>query len=285
MLIYECADFEIVLLQGQSDFGLVTFSSLGMFNSHGSVANGSIFWGRQLAERHGIAALGFVAKQRHWFCSPEMPAGVAAALTYTKSWRRVIAYGSSMGGYAALRWGQAAGADTCIVFAPQYSIDPGLVGSFDRRYEYAFSKDRHQGMVLWDSDIPRNTYMLYDPTEPIDGRHAEIIAQAAPEIHHVTLRTCGHECVRALSGSASTLALFGHCLARDPQAVRTLANAARRTAPIRAFELACRLLKTKPSLAERVLHRHGASFEIQQRDHIAKKLVRLTHPVTTGIPA
>ena len=45
---------------------------------------------------------------------------------------RVMTYGSSMGGYAALRFARALRADAILALSPQYSIDPAVVPWEDR---------------------------------------------------------------------------------------------------------------------------------------------------------
>ena len=58
---------------------------------------------------------------------------------------RRLTYGVSMGGYGALKYSRKLCADAALVFGPQYSIDPDLVGHFDSRYADFYIAGTHTG--------------------------------------------------------------------------------------------------------------------------------------------
>src|SRR5262245_10592010 len=106
MLLYDSENLQIVYRAGPAPVLLCTFSSLGMFSGDKALADGQNFWGRTLAEKNDTAALGFVAKKRNWFCNADMAEACTAAQSVMGNYEKVVSYGSSMGGYGALRWGK-----------------------------------------------------------------------------------------------------------------------------------------------------------------------------------
>jgi hypothetical protein len=265
MLIFDCPDFQVVSRYGGSGPHLLTFSSLGMFTGENAHADGKKFWGKALADKLNLSATGFVAKTRNWFCSPEMWRATSEVSKRLKDVGNVVAYGSSMGAYAALRWGKHSGATSVIAFAPQYSIEPSLVSSFDRRYEVWFRSEMHRGMGVKKSDIQTPSYVFVDPNCSEDAGHIRLLQTVSPSICVIPLYNCGHECVRVFARTELAEALLRASLLQTSRTVRDLSSAARSKAPIRHVELAMRLAENKPCLARRVYERHTNSFESSQR--------------------
>ena len=281
MVIYDCDDFEVIRRQGDPGFLLITFSSLGMFNAAGSFADGKVFWGQSLAEKFNYAAIGFVAKQRNWFCSPYMHAACDKVAAVASGFDRVLAYGSSMGGYAALRWGKRAGAATAIAFAPQLSIDPAAVGTFDRRYEYAFRPDRHRGMDISAEHVGIPSFLFFDPSAAEDHQHAKLIRERVPNITKLHMLSCGHECIRAFANSGVADRMLRLCGAGDIDAVKKLASSLRKVSAIRPVELAMRIARNKKTTAERIFIKYQNCFEIRQKAAFVE-LLKSAHATSTG---
>ena len=74
---------------------------------------------------------------------------MAAVHAVTRGYDRVVTYGSSMGGYAAIRLAGLAGATCVLAMSPQYSIDPKVAG-FDRRWHEASDRFR----AVWSGACP-----------------------------------------------------------------------------------------------------------------------------------
>ena len=270
-LLFDCDDFQVVRRPGPRDFLLITFSSLGMFNHSGSLADGRTFWGQGLADAQGFAAIGFVAKSRNWFCSPQMEKACQLVATFASVFETVVAYGSGMGGYGALRWGRLAGAQAAVAFSPQYSIDPAVVG-FDPRYAHAFRPALHTGMEIRDQHVPQPSYAFVDPAFAADRCHAALLADAAPEIVQIPMFACGHESVRAFADPVLAAEMLARCAGGQSDVVRALANQARRASSIRKVELAMRAAGRRPALAQRILDRYRARFEVGQKQAIESAL-------------
>ena len=272
MVIFDCDDFEVIHRSGKQDFLLVTFSSLGMFTPTGSMANGQLFWAKTLADKFDYSAIGFVAKARNWFCSPHMPAACQAVAAKALSFNSVITYGSSMGGYGALRWARQVNATAVIAFAPQFSIDPAIVGAFDDRYAWAFRPAIHSNMDIVEEHVGCPSFILTDRTKAVDKEHVSLIHRNVETTCVLPLDFCGHECVRVFARAELADRLLRVCAANDRQGATLLARSARKRAGIRPVELASRLLPGKSRIAEKVFIKHSAVFEIPQKAEFLKHL-------------
>jgi hypothetical protein len=257
-----------------------------MFTGEKSHADGTTFWGKALADKLDLNATGFVAKHRDWFCSPEMWKAAAQVSEQLRNVTDVVAYGSSMGGYAALRWGKRCGAASVIACAPQYSIDPSVVSSFDRRYEIWFRPDIHRGMEVVRSDLVLPSYVFFDPYATQDNDHVRLLGELSTDLCLVPLINCGHECVRVFANSGRAHELLNASLSSNRTKVLELASAARHKAPIRCVEIAMRVAGRKPQLARNIYDRHSGSFEAAQRDTLfARTASVLTGPGSSVLSA
>jgi hypothetical protein len=283
MIIFDCDDFQVIQRNGKTDFLLVTFSSLGMFTEFGSMANGKLFWGQKLAEAHNYSAIGFVAKRRHWFCSGEMHSATLLVAEVASSFSAVVAYGSSMGGYASLRWGRQSGASTVLAFAPQYSIDPEVVSRFDRRFEYAFEPDVHSNMDIQTKHFADKNYIFVDRKVREDNGHIDLIKRKGPHVEVIPLNNCSHECIRIFASTVYADQLINLSIAGDSEKIRALAGQLRRRAPIRAFVLANKMIGSRNETAVRIYEKYNKYFESFQKEELLNRLKIGVHSMSNGI--
>lgn len=133
-------------------------------------------FGEDYFRTRGIDAIHVLSRDNHWYQYPELPAALAAVASATAGYAKVIAYGSSMGGFAALRYGSACGATVGIALSPQYTVDPDVV-PFDRRWADDVSRIAFRG-----DDLPPlpTQYIVYDPRDPHDRPHFELFAARSP---------------------------------------------------------------------------------------------------------
>lgn len=122
----------------------------------------------------GITAIHVINRRNRWYQHPERPAALAAVAAATRGHDRVITYGSSMGGYAALRYAALCGADTALALSPQFSADPKVV-PWETRWQADvarthFAEPPYAGVA--------QEYVVYDPRLALDARHAAMIADA-----------------------------------------------------------------------------------------------------------
>ncbi|WP_427790972.1 hypothetical protein [Brevundimonas diminuta] len=107
---------------------VVTFDNYGI--GHGFDRPG---FGEEFLRNNGISAVHVMGVGDDWYQYPEMIAAMAAVRQAVAGAERVMTYGSSMGGYAALRFADAAGAHAVLAISPQYSVDPRKA-PFEKRW-------------------------------------------------------------------------------------------------------------------------------------------------------
>ncbi|MDQ1081643.1 tetratricopeptide repeat protein [Pseudoroseomonas cervicalis] len=153
-------------------------------------------WGEDFLARLGVSVLGLVDQGAAWYPQAEMARLLPALREVLAAHRRVVLYGFSMGGYAALKYAAALRADAVLAFSPQYSVHPDDVGDFDfRRSRQDFDPALHEGMRITAADLSGQALLFRDPLFAEDARHAALIAEAAP-VRLVPTPLSAHDSVR-----------------------------------------------------------------------------------------
>lgn len=134
-------------------------------------------FGEEFFAARGIDAIHVLSRDNRWYQHPELPEALAAIAAATEGYARTIAYGSSMGGFAALRYGATCGAMAGIALSPQFTVDP-RVAPFDRRW----ADDVARIAFLDDAHLPTlpEQYVAYDPHDAHDRRHFALFAARSP---------------------------------------------------------------------------------------------------------
>lgn len=151
-------------------------------------------------------------------------------------YRRVITYGSSMGGYAALRFGDQCGAHAGIAISPQFSIDHAIA-PFEHRW-------RESGLIHFrneESDGLAERYIVFDPHDD-DARHFQLFQQTGP-VTGIRTPYAGHPAGQHLVDTGAMKALLAAVEAGDvdPPALERLMRAGRRNSAQYLCTLATRL--------------------------------------------
>ena len=218
-------------------------------------------FGEAYFQGHGISATHLLTRDNDWFQHPELPDALAAMRAAASGAGPVLAYGSSMGAYAAVRFADAVGATAALALSPQYSIDPAKVPfvydpySLDRRHAELIARDTPiQGIRL-----------------PFGGHPASAYLQEARLLHGLvmgaldgTLDAAAAE--RAARAARGSLATYHATLAeRQPKSRPTLAIALAR----RAVALAPERLETHLALAMRLSAAGRHAEALAAHDHVA----------------
>lgn len=130
-------------------------------------------FGEDYFRGRGIDAIHVLSRDNRWYQHSELTDAIAAVAAAAAGYERVIVYGSSMGGFAALRYGAACGATVGLALSPQYTVDPAIA-PFDRRWaddvaQISFRDDVHLPVLA-------EQYVAYDPRDPHDRRHFALLA-------------------------------------------------------------------------------------------------------------
>jgi tetratricopeptide (TPR) repeat protein len=142
------------------------------------------------AER-GITAMHVMCRDNDWFQYPDMLQVLDAIRAAAAGADRLLSYGSSMGGYGALRFAAAIGADAALALSPQFTLDRRKV-PFETRW--AQDQRRIRFLPALDGAIAPVPLMVmaYDPRSVADRRHAELILASAPSVMAIPLPFAGH---------------------------------------------------------------------------------------------
>lgn len=165
------------------------------FNNYGTIYPTPQVWGTDFIDRTGFNAVVFMAKRRNWFPARAMLPAIAAVRSHLGATAFSFTFGNSMGGYAAIKYQRPLGADACLSFNPQYTIDPAGC-SFDRRFS-AYWAPEMAGMEIVPEDVDRQAFVFYDPGNAQDSGHVEVLS-AMPGIHGIPVFHTDHVTVRSV---------------------------------------------------------------------------------------
>lgn len=205
-------------------------------------------FGEEYFAKHGISATHLLSRDNDWFQHPELPDALAAMRIAASGARHVLAYGSSMGGYAAVRFADAVGATAALALSPQYSIDPAKA-PFERRW----GQDRRRLRFLPALDGPIRSriraVVAYDPCS-MDRPHVERIAADTP-IQRLRVPFGGHPVGSYLQEAGLLHGLVTQAMdgTLDVAAAERAVRAARRGLATYYGTLAARQPQSRPRLA------------------------------------
>ncbi|HEY4585782.1 MAG TPA: tetratricopeptide repeat protein [Brevundimonas sp.] len=234
---------------------VVTFDNYGI--GHGFDRPG---FGEDFLRNAGISAIHVMGVREDWYQYPEMAAAMQAVRQATAGAERVMTYGSSMGGYAALRFADAAGANAVLAISPQYSIDPKKM-PFETRWHQESQR------IEWRPEIDGRIFcgsypiIVFDPI--VDGCQVERVKEDI-DICPIKLPHVSHPATTYLVEIGLLKPLVLHALSGelDAAAFRIEARNRRRVSSfylsnlaigqpahrrLLALELARRAVKTSPS--------------------------------------
>lgn len=222
-LLYEGRDLRVLFDRRPGDAAVVCFNWVGYR------AAPDRFDADQLMARLGLPAVGVVALQDHWYCSPEMGPAGRAITEALRSHTHRLGLGYSMGGYAALRLAADLQLTHVLALSPQWSIDPGEA-PWDPRYR-RFAGPAQLGMGIRAGQIAGQAHVLYDPLHEVDRRHVEHI-RAAGAVNLLPMPHAEHDTIKVLAGTAHFKPLLQACLAGDVAQMRSAVRQARRVSKL-----------------------------------------------------
>lgn len=195
-IIYEDDHIRVIYLASRHNTLVLSFGDL-ITRAKGNSINAE----KSLA-KYDYAMIGMMPKQKSWFPAESIQALLPILLPIVAAYQRIVAYGGSMGAYAAIKYSKLLQLDRVVAMVPQYSIDPEDVE--DRRYVDFFDPTLHAQMRIQPADIaPGCEYILiYDPYYENDREQFEKIQQVIPDLHPLRLPYTGHEVIAVLANSA-----------------------------------------------------------------------------------
>jgi hypothetical protein len=199
------------------------------------------FSGEGFFRHRGLNAIGIMAAENDWFQHDEIQDVLAAIRAATPGWR-LIGYGGSMGGFAAINFAEDLGLASLAVVIPQFSLDPAKAPYETRwRQEAARIAFRHDKI----DRAARLTsgWIVFDPW-CVDGRHVADI-QTYHALGEVRVHLGGHAQMLMLQQADVYTPLLLDMLEEkfDPAAFRRTWRVARRRSAAYWLGLAQALLR------------------------------------------
>ncbi len=251
---------EIVVHQnhGASDYLLVTFCEL--HNEH--LAHMHYFL-KPIVDEANISCIGVMTTVKGFYLSPEMDE-VFRIVERERRGRKVVVFGQSMGGYAAIKHSRALKADYVLACSPFFSMDPD---------ELEFPSDRHRkilmhsmahhnvvdrpqfkGMRITAADTHGRVVVFYDPSEFVDVYDAELLRKHLPDAEFVTVPHANH----AVYNSSWRASMFSDLVratrSEDKRAVVREMNRIRRSNAQFMVRSLRKASQRKPLLCLKALH-------------------------------
>jgi hypothetical protein len=199
------------------------------------------FSGEGFFRHRGLNAFGIMAAENDWFQDDEIREALAAIRARTAGWR-LIGYGGSMGGFAAINFANDLGLASLAVVIPQFSIDAAKA-PYETRWRGEAAR-----IVFHHDKIDRvpaltNGWIVYDPW-CVDGQHVADI-QRFHALGEVRVHLGGHAQMLMLQQAEVYTKLLLDMLEEtfDPAEFRRSWRAARRRSAAYWLGLAQALLR------------------------------------------
>lgn len=220
-------------------------------------------WGGGLSNKLDCTVIGIVAKTGNWYPEVSMSELSSHLRKITEGFCYVISYGTSMGGYACLKYSNLLGVTHSIAFSPQFSIAPSVVGQEDKRFIVHYDKHLHERMCIREGDLANNSYVFFDPVYSEDRFNAENIAELKPSVKLVNVRFTHHFPIELFASSTSLSILIELVVNGDELKIRQLVNQKRRKSRVRLRYLAEVVSRKKPEIGLRILdeYKHKLSSD------------------------
>ena len=147
-------------------------------------------FGQVFLDESGIDAIHVIARDNDWYQYADMADAMLAVKEAAGRYGRVTTYGSSMGGYAAIRLAGLAGAHAVLALSPQYSIDPAIA-PWERRWIACSRAFR----PVWERVLPlpavSEAYVVYDPLD-LDRRQIRLLGENGFAFQPIGIPHAGH---------------------------------------------------------------------------------------------
>lgn len=220
-IIYEDDELRVIYSARSSKELVITFGNLN------NLAEGMDYFGKKPLAKLNYASIGFMSKHCSWFPQSNMLQCIAAIQKWLQPYDKKVVYGGSMGGYAAVKYSRALGADFVLSMCPQWSIDPSECDGWNPGWQEHFTPSM-RNMGIRPQDIGGKVYVFCDFHHPLDKKHAFLIAQQDPCVRLINVPFSKHHVTTVLAGTANLQALVRACLHNDELLLHQTNRLARR---------------------------------------------------------
>lgn len=195
-IVFEDEHIRAIYLKGSADTLVLSFGDLI------TRAKGTSINAEKSLSKYEYPVIGIMPKLKSWFPQSSMLGLLAAIKPILENYKKVVAYGGSMGGYAAIKYAKPFQVSRVVAMVPQYSIHPEEVA--DRRYTDFYDHTVNANMRIQAEDIVEDCeyIVVYDPYFDLDREHYLKIKALIPHLHTLHLPYTGHDAIAVLANSA-----------------------------------------------------------------------------------
>lgn len=134
-------------------------------------------WGLNfLVQKRGFSLLGVKPKYIEWYRKNDLHQFFRSTefAKFISRFKKVVLYGGSMGGYAALAFAEAVPGCTVIALNPQSTLNRKLV-PWEKRFKDGWNVDWQGDFndAAFGATFAENVYVVYDPLLKFDKKHIE----------------------------------------------------------------------------------------------------------------
>jgi hypothetical protein len=246
IVLYDDEEIRVIWSPGSSDFVMVTFGDLI------TLARDDRFFADVPLKKSGIPTIGVMAKRGHWYPSGCLHKASGFIRAKIDGYKTRIAYGGSMGGYAAVKFSGLLGTSHVIALCPQWSIDPAECRGVDCGWGNYFLPAM-RGMGIRAEDVAGEVFLFADALHARDMFHCRRIIENYPNTHFVNVPIVGHHVTTVFAGTGNLLHLIDACRTCDIAALRGFSRLTRKSHPIRLREILPHAIRKFPRLGIRLL--------------------------------
>jgi len=254
-IIYEDADIRVIWHPGQTDYVMISFGDLN------TLADGLRFFADGPADKADIATIGIVAKSGNWYPASALAAASDVINRHAASFPSRILYGSSMGGYGAIKFSKLLSATEVISLCPQWSLDISECNGFDPDWQDYFN-DRMTNMGIHQQDTAGRIFMFFDPYDKIDAFHATMIRANSDHVTALKVPRVAHHLMAVFAGTNNLLEFIDLCRTGNLNALIAMSASLRRQSPIRREHVLKKLLARGAGLEKDLDEDFGAVFRL-----------------------
>lgn len=229
---------------------VITFGEIGMASGEGS-------WGRVPLTKNNISYIGFVSKSPNWYPSGSVINAELIIRNISRHFGKIVTYGHSQGGYAAIKYATLLNATEIMSFCPQFSINPhAMNGQDDRFLRFYDASVNHQ--AIKSGDVPSNAkaFIFFDPLDIHDKLNVQYIAEEISNTNLVKVFGTGHQTVRVIANTSSLAALIDGVIHGDLQSIKMTLLKCKKEWFSRSIFLARSLSKSHPRIAAKIVDQY-----------------------------
>ena len=194
-IIFEDEQIRVIFLKGSSEELIFSFGDLI------TRAKGLNINAEKSLHKFNFNVIGIMPKQKSWFPESSILAMLDSIQAVLAPFTKRIAYGGSMGAYAAIKYSNVFNVQRVVAMVPQYSINPDDVE--DTRYNMFYQPELNGNMKVKPEDVSADCeyIIIFDPYYVADRVHVEHLKPVLPHAHLLHLPYTDHDAIAVLASS------------------------------------------------------------------------------------